>query len=83
MSNHKAMSSQEIPIGVDVTRTGRVVASAFAGTALSPAPPERVIACDAQLRSGLEADDEATLRSLLARLRADCASTTEIEEVHR
>jgi MarR family transcriptional regulator for hemolysin len=42
-----------------------------AGEAMFQALLQRVIAFDAQLRSGLSASDEATLRSLLARLRAN------------
>jgi MarR family transcriptional regulator, transcriptional regulator for hemolysin len=42
-----------------------------AGQAMFHALLERVIAFDSQLRSGFSASDEAALRSLLARLRAN------------
>jgi MarR family transcriptional regulator, transcriptional regulator for hemolysin len=44
-----------------------------AGTELFHTLLSRVIAFDAKLRTGLGSDDEATLRSLLARLLDNCA----------
>lgn len=63
-------------------RTHRVELTA-AGTRMFRTMLERVIAFDAQLRSGLSDTDEETLRSLLARLRSNCGDGSPVPEQPR